>query len=120
MGASVIGFILGLLAGAVTGTEVGAYAGAAFGLLVGLTVHVLLWMRAHAGNTPTAERHLVMCTPYGQQADCEFVGDAGTGRWYDVQRCSLLDDPTHVDCDKGCVRLMSIGRERPGGACSCR
>jgi hypothetical protein len=118
MSATVIGFILGALLGALTGTEVGIATGGVAGALVGLTVHVLMWMRAHAGSAPTLEQHRVMCTAYGQAADCEFEGDLGTGRWYDVKRCSILAEPDAVRCDKGCVRLMTLTDVRPGKRCA--
>jgi len=47
------------------------------------------------------------------------VGDLRSGRWYDVRRCSLLKVPTKVDCDKGCIRLITLAHVRPGRACRC-
>lgn len=119
MGAGVIGFILGALVGALTGTEIGALVGGLGGAVIGLTVHALIWMRDHLGSDATVERHQVMCTPFGQAADCDFVGDLQTGRWYDVKRCSLLGSDADVDCDKGCVRLMTLSHERPGRCRDC-
>jgi hypothetical protein len=119
MGATLIGFALGLVVGAATGTEGGAFGGAMLGMSIGLVVFGVQWMRAHLGDEPVVERHLVMCTPYGQVAEAEFVGDLGTKRWGDVTRCSLLRDPDHVDCDKGCVALMNLAHVRPGKACAC-
>lgn len=119
MGAGVIGLILGFLAGALTGTQLGALAGAGTGLLIGLSVHAFGWMRSHWGDNPVVERHLVMCTVFGHTADCDFVGDQQTGHWFNVARCSLLNDPTNVNCDKGCVRLIKAGHVRPGQACDC-
>jgi hypothetical protein len=114
-----IGFVLGMVAGAATGTVGAAYGFALLGMSVGLLVHGVRWLRAHLGDEPIVERHLVMCTPYGQVAEADFAGDRGTGRWSDVTRCSLLDDPDHVDCDKGCVALMNLAHVRPGTACGC-
>ena len=119
MGAGVIGLILGLLAGALTGTQLGAVTGAGIGLLIGLSVHAVGWMRSHLGDAPMVQHHLVMCTVFGASADCDFVGDRETGRWYDVARCTLLANPSHVDCDKGCVRLVKAGHARPGEQCKC-
>ncbi len=118
MTASVIGFALGLVLGAATGTEGAAFGGAMLGMLVGLGVHGISWARAHLGDEPVVEHHRAMCTPYGHVADVELVGDAGAGRWFDVKRCSLLEDPDHVDCDKGCVRMMNLSGTRPGGHCA--
>lgn len=115
MGASVIGFILGTLAGAFTGTLLGAVTGGLTGLLIGLSVHAFGWLRSHLGDAPTVQRHLVMCTVFGQPAECDFAGDLKTGRWSDVTRCSLLNDPAHVDCEKGCVLLLKAAHVRPGG-----
>lgn len=119
MGAGLIGFILGLLVGALTGTELGAITGGLTGLLIGLSVHAFGWLRSHLGDAPAVRRHLVMCTVFGQTADCDFVGDTGTGRWFDVTRCSLLSSPTQVNCDKGCIDLIRAGHVRPGEACNC-
>jgi hypothetical protein len=119
MGATFIGFILGVLAGAVTGTELGVVAGGVLGTLLGLSVHAFGWIRSHLGDAPTVERHRIVCAVYGQTADCDFAGDLYSGRWYDVRRCSLLPVPTRVDCDKGCLPLMTSTRTRPGRGCSC-
>lgn len=113
MGASLIGFAIGLAVGASTGTEFGAFAGAMLGMTLGFAVYGLAWLRAHSGDEPTVERHSVMCTPFGHAAECEFEGDLGLRRWHDVKSCSLLDDPNHVDCDKGCVRQLNLARVRP-------
>jgi hypothetical protein len=120
MGASLIGFALGLAVGAWTGTAFGALAGGVIGMVLGLSVHAAGWMRAQLRETvPTVERHSVMCFPYAQAAECDFVGDLKSGRWTDVRRCSLLKTPDHVDCDKGCIRLMALTGVRPGEGCRC-
>ncbi len=120
MAASLIGFVLGLAVGAATGTAFAAFAGGMVGMLLGLSVYAVGWMRSHLREAiPTVARHCVICFPYGQAAECEFVGDLKSGRWYDVIRCSLLQEPTKVECDKGCVRLMNLTRVRPGDACRC-
>jgi hypothetical protein len=114
MGASAIGTVFGFALGAATGTAMGAFAGAFLGMFVGLGLGGLFWMRAHLGDTPTVERHLVMCTPFGHAADCQFEGDLETGRWYDVKSCSLLRPASQVDCDKGCLRQLQLSGVRPG------
>ena len=120
MGATLIGFVLGLAVGAVTGAEFGAFAGGIVGILLGLSVYAVGWVRSHLREViPTVARHRVMCFPYAQAAECEFVGDLKSGRWYDVRRCSLLEEPTKVDCEKDCIRLMNVTGVRPGDACGC-
>jgi hypothetical protein len=115
MGATIVGFLLGMGLGAATGNPLAALAGAVTGVLLGLSVHAIRRLRAYLREgTPTVERHQVMCFAYGQAADCELVGDLDSGRWRDVKRCSLLPLPTQVDCDKGCVRLMTQAGVRPG------
>jgi hypothetical protein len=110
-------FLLGLVVGAGTGDAVGAFAGGMVGILLGLTIIAVGWMRSHLRETnPTVASHSVMCFPFAQAAECEFVGDAKSGRWYDVRKCSLLQAPKSLDCDKGCVRLLNATRERPGHA----
>jgi hypothetical protein len=120
MGVTLIGFILGALAGAATGTELGVVLGAVIGILVGFSVYALGWMRSHLGSAPVVERHRTMCAAYGNPAEVEFVGDLQSGCWQDVRRCSLLSSSARVDCDKGCLRLITIAGVRPGGACSCQ
>ena len=120
MVATLIGFVFGGLMGAATGTALGICAGAALGALIGAAVDALLWLRSLSGDTPIIERHLAMCTVFGQTADCQFVGDLSTGRWSDVRSCSLLSTPDRVDCEKSCVRLLGLAKVRAGGTCSCR
>jgi hypothetical protein len=115
----IVGFFLGLVAGAATGTMGAAFGGAMVGMSIGIVIYGVGWMRSHLGNAPTVERHLVMCTPYGHAAACEFEGDLETKRWYDVKSCSLLQEPTHVDCNKGCLRQLTLAGVRPGEPCSC-
>lgn len=112
MGFVLIGFVLGALVGAVTGTGLGIFAGGVAGVFLGGMLYGLSWLRRHAGDSPTVERHCVMCERFGQHADCELVGDLGTKRWYDVESCSL--QPTGVDCHKGCLSLMTAAGVRPG------
>lgn len=119
MGAALIGFVVGLVVGATTGTELGAFAGGVVGMLVGLAVWAFGSLRARLGDDPTVERHRIMCTPFGQSADCEVVGDLKRGRWYDVRSCSLLQPATQVDCDKGCLRQINAAGVRPGQPCDC-
>ena len=117
MVAGLIVFALGVIVGAATGTVLGALVGGIVGMLLGGLVHGLLWTRSRLReNVPTVEAHSVMCFPYAQSAECEFVGDLESGRWVDVKRCSLLRDPNHVNCDKGCIRLMNVTSVRPGEA----
>jgi hypothetical protein len=109
-------FVLGLAVGAGMGTA-GALVGGSVGALAGLAVYAIGRMHARVSEpVPAVESHSVMCFPYGQAADCEFVGDRRSGRWYDVRRCSLLKVPTDVGCDKGCIRLMNLTHDRPGVA----
>jgi hypothetical protein len=117
MGATVIGFVLGAVVGAMWGTEAGAMAGGLLGALSGFSVHGAAWLWAHSGDEPTVERHRLLCTPVGQFADVELLGDMQRKRWLDVQRCSLEGDT--VTCDKTCLRLMNDGRVRPGRSCDC-
>lgn len=120
MGATLmIGTVVGLVVGASTGTEMGAFAGAMLGMFVGLAIFGFFRVRARLGDAPTVERHRVMCTPLGHAADCEFAGDLKTGRWYDVNRCSLLRPANQVDCDKGCLRQLRLAGVRPGRPCDC-
>jgi len=100
------------MVGAGTGDVFSAFAGGVLGLLVGLSVHAVRWMASRVRETtPTVERHSVMCFPYAQAADCEFVGDLRTGRWTDIRRCSLLGK--NADCEKVCIRLMNQTGVRP-------
>ncbi len=119
MGATFIGFVIGLALGAGTGTAGGAFIGGVLGMLVGVTAHGVGWIRAHRGDAPTIERHRVVCTPYGQIADIEFVGDLETRRWLDVKRCSLLPVADRVACDKRCLHRLSDSGVKPGAPCSC-
>jgi hypothetical protein len=120
MVASLYLFLGGVAVGAGTGSAVAALAGGMVGLLLGLAVYAGGWVRAHLRESaPVAERHSVMCFPYAQAADCDFLGDLKHRRWYDVARCSLMRVPTEVACDKGCIRMLNLARVRPGDGCSC-
>lgn len=119
MFAGFIGLIIGAIVGGGLAGELGAASVAPLGLFAGLTFHALAWLRAHSGDAPVVERHLVMCTPMGHAARAELVGDLEQRRWHDVRSCSLLAEQDQVQCDKGCVRLMNLSGVRPGAARGC-
>ena len=120
MVASLIVFALGVAAGAATGTGLGAIVGGIIGLHFAAMVYAFVWLRSHLRDVvPTVEPHVVMCFPFGQAAECELVGDLASRRWVDVSRCSVQRLPDHINCDKGCVKMMNLTRVRPGAACAC-
>ncbi len=119
MGSVIMGTIFGLILGAGSGTETGAFFGAVVGMSAGLLVYGLSWMRNNLGSAPTLEQHRLICTPQGALADCELEGDLETGRWTNVQRCSLLHPVNDVYCEKTCLRLMNDSGVKPGKSCHC-
>ena len=117
MGATLIGLVFGALLGAITGTEFGLWAGAFTGMSIGFSIYAFEWMANHFGDAPTIEEHRIMCDRFGQAATVGFAGDLHSGRWFDVDHCSLQKG--EVKCHKGCVALMRSNHVAPGRACGC-
>jgi hypothetical protein len=105
----IVGMALGLMIGAVLAGEMGAALGTVFGMVVGL-----MWQSVRKATSrpledpiPQSMRERVLCIPNGQVAECMFTRDQRTGRWMDVESCSLCDPPTQVRCAKRCLVLMN-------------
>ncbi len=105
----IVGIALGLMFGAALAGELGAALGTVFGMAMGL-----MWQsvrkttsRPLEDSVPQSQRERVLCIPNGQVAECMFVRDQRTGRWMDVESCSLCDPPTQVRCAKRCLVLMN-------------
>ncbi len=105
----IVSMALGLMFGAALAGELGAALGTVFGMAMGL-----MWQsvrkttsRPLEDSVPQSKRERVLCIPNGHVAECMFVRDQRTGRWMDVESCSLCDPPTEVRCAKRCLVLMN-------------
>ena len=105
----IVSMALGMMIGAVLAGELGAALGAVLGMVMGL-----MWQSVRKTTSrplkepiPQCQRERVLCIPNGQVAECMFVRDQRTGRWMDVESCSLSDPPTRVRCAKRCLVLMN-------------
>jgi hypothetical protein len=98
--------------GVVLGSALGGPFGGALGVLLGAMLG-MLWAAGTdvvdpvpAGAHVAREQHRLLCVPKGQVASATFVRDAHSGRWLDVERCSLCSPEHEVGCQKRCLLLM--------------
>ena len=100
-----VGLAIGFAMAGATGAALGAVCGVAIGMLLRA-----VWpstRRMWPGQEVQRRSVSVMCVPKGSQAECVLVQDAATGRWVDVERCSLAPTEDDVRCPKECLRMMN-------------
>lgn len=71
-------------------------------LLIGGVVALSLIVFFVARNEIVRRR--LTCPRKGQIADVEVKRRFSTGKELRVKSCTLLDEPTHVDCEQECIR----------------
>lgn len=104
--ATYLAMFLGLVVGAIFGGTAGGALGAMLGGALGM-----MWTGAgnavrRTGALVVREELHVLCIPKGQVATATFLRDAGTGRWADVERCTLCSPEDQVLCNKRCLVLV--------------
>lgn len=103
---------LGMLVGLLLGGAAGGPLGAALGLMVGGACGMTWAGVTNAVAKPRPGAELVredvnlLCVPKGQVAAATFVRETGTGRWLDVERCTLCTPQDEVTCQKRCLLLV--------------
>ena len=103
---SVLGFAIGALLGGETGGLIG--------LGVGLGV-TLIWLfvtdrrlkTSRLDVVPKHETRKLVCIPNALVAECDMVRDEKTGKWVDVEGCSVFFPTCDVTCEKRCLALMN-------------
>jgi hypothetical protein len=105
-----IGFGLGAIVGpyfALAGLAVGALIAGGWLMITGV---------GHDVGPAVLEKHTerVLCVPRASIAECDMTRDAQTGRWLNIERCSICSPESNVDCEKRCLIVMNDTVRRPG------
>jgi hypothetical protein len=112
-----LGGFLGLVLAGILGAVLGSVIGVVFFMLWGSVddpaVHV-------APDMEGVERvkDEALCIPRGQNAECVFLRDEETGEYLDIVECSMFPEPTEVDCQKRCLKMMNDCRRLTTAAAS--
>ena len=96
----VIGFALAGPLGGMAGTMLGG----AMGMMVSGVTKATRRIPADAEFAHDERR--LLCITKGQVATATFLRDAGSGRWLDVERCTLCEPAEPVTCQKRCLVMM--------------
>lgn len=104
----------GLILGAAAGALIAGALGGALGALCGAGL-ALAWVSLRRNrptipaNTPVRrESHRVMCIPRGEVANCVLLRDERTGRFLDVETCSLEPEGAPPRCAKRCFDMLKF------------
>jgi hypothetical protein len=100
-----IGFGLGFLLAGALGGILGIGLGMVFALLLASSREAV--EEVHDDTNVHREHERLLCVPKGQVADCVLLRDDDSGRWVDVERCSLSRPPTVPTCAKRCLVFMN-------------
>ncbi len=101
------GLVLGAAVGLVFAGATGGVLGAVAGMVLGLGWHAVATNTTPLPHGHAAEKvqRKIMCVGRGAMAECTFLRDSSSGRWLDVESCSLYPGG-HPECAKRCLRLM--------------
>jgi hypothetical protein len=104
--------LLAMFVGMAVGTALAGPLGGVLGTILGLGMG-MIWSetrdavtRARPNAALVREDLRVLCMPKGQVASATYVREAATGRWLDVERCSLCTPADQVGCAKRCLHLV--------------
>ena len=105
---TLLAMFAGMLVGAATAGPLGGVLGTILGLSGGMMLSGVrdAVARARPGAELVREDLRVLCVPKGQVASATYVREAATGRWLDVERCSLCTPADQVGCAKRCLLLV--------------
>ena len=102
--------VLGFAIGALLGDETGGLVGLGVGL-GGTLVYLFITDRRLKASlrdvVPVQETRKLVCIPNALVAECDLVRDEKTGKWVDVQGCSVFFPTCDVTCEKRCLALMN-------------
>lgn len=104
--------LFGAFLGLVLGVALGGPLGGCLGVVVG-TALAMMWSGCQDAARPVPadvplvrERQRIMCETSGRVATTGFVRDGRTGKWLDVDECSLCEPHDQVRCAKRCLVLI--------------
>lgn len=103
---AVLGFAIGALLGGETGGLVGLAIGFVF-TVVWLFVNDRRLKTSRLDVVPKKEKRKLVCIPNALVAECDLVRDEKTGKWVDVQGCSVFFPTCDVTCEKRCLALLN-------------